>query len=60
MVHIPFQGAAPALTALLGGHISVLFNSLTTLLPYTGGDKLRILGVTSAERDESVPCSDYR
>ena len=55
MVHIPFQGAAPALTALLGGHISVLFNSLTTLLPYTGGDKLRILGVTSAERDESMP-----
>ena len=55
LLHVPFQGGAPANTALLGGHIGYKFDvvSETTELHRTG--KVRIIGVTGAQRDAQVP-----
>ena len=53
--HVPFQGGAPANTALLGGHIGYKFDvvSETAELHRTG--KVRIIAVTGATRDPQVP-----
>lgn len=53
--HVPFQGGAPANTALLGGHIDYKFDvvSETAELHRTG--KVHIIGVTGAQRDPQVP-----
>ncbi len=53
--HIPFQGGAPANTALLGGHIGYKFDvvSETAELHRTG--KVRIIAVTGSQRDPQVP-----
>jgi tripartite-type tricarboxylate transporter receptor subunit TctC len=55
MTHVPFQGGAPANTALLGGHIGYKFDvvSETAELHRTG--KVRIIAVTGAKRDPQVP-----
>ena len=55
MLHVPYQGAAPAMTDLLGGHIQVMFDSLPTVLPNAEAGKLRILAVTNGERVASLP-----
>lgn len=53
--HVPFQGGAPANTALLGGHIGYKFDvvSETAELHRTG--KARIIAVTGSQRDPQVP-----
>lgn len=55
MEHIPYKGAAPAMNDLLGGHIPIMFDSLPTVLPHARDGRLRVLGVTSAERVSSLP-----
>jgi tripartite-type tricarboxylate transporter receptor subunit TctC len=44
---VNFQGGGPQLTALLGGHIDVAFNTIGEVLPQSKGGTLRILGVMS-------------
>ena len=55
LAHVPFQGGAPANTALIGGHIGYKFDvvSETAELHRTG--KVRIIAVTGASRDPQVP-----
>lgn len=48
--HIPFTGSAPALTALVGGHVDMMFDQLLSILPYVQDGTLRGLAVTSLER----------
>ena len=55
MVHIPYKGNAPALTDLVGGHIDLLFNGLTSAMPLIKNGKLRALAVTSIARTSSLP-----
>jgi tripartite-type tricarboxylate transporter receptor subunit TctC len=55
LVHVPYRGGAPALTDLLGGQISMLFESLGTAHPYLKSGKLRALAVTSSARNPSLP-----
>ncbi len=55
MVHIPYKGNAPALTDLVGGHLDVVFNGLTSAIPLIRGGKLRAIGVTSLERASAMP-----
>jgi len=47
---VPFTGGTPALLALLGGHIDAVIASAPEVIPYVQGDKLRALGVMSAQR----------
>lgn len=55
IVHVPYKGAAPAMNDLLGGHIPMMFDSLPTVLPAAKDGRLRVLGVTSRNRVESLP-----
>src|SRR5262245_60814389 len=55
MVHVPYRGAAPALTDLIGGQVQAIFSSVTSTVEYVKADKLRALAVTSATRVETLP-----
>jgi tripartite-type tricarboxylate transporter receptor subunit TctC len=55
MNHVPYRGAAPALTDLLAGQVDVYFDVLTSSIEYIKASKLRALAVTSAARVESLP-----
>lgn len=55
MTHVPYKGAAPALTDLLAGNIQVMFDSLGTALPPVRSGMLRPLGVSSARRISDLP-----
>ena len=55
MVHIPYKGSSPALTDLLGGQVSVMFDLLPSSLPHIQSGKLRALAVTSAQRSALLP-----
>jgi len=53
--HIPFNGDAPAVQALLGGQIDIHGTSITGSLPYIRAGKLRVLGVMDERRLSQVP-----
>ncbi len=55
MVHVPYRGAAPALTDLLGGQVQVYFGAAPASIEYIRSGKLRALGVTTATRSEALP-----
>lgn len=55
LVHVPFNGAAPAMNALLGGSIQVMFASAPTASEQVRAGKLRALGVASARRTPLLP-----
>jgi tripartite-type tricarboxylate transporter receptor subunit TctC len=55
MLHVPYRGAAPALTDLMGGQVQVIFDNLPSSVEYIRAGKLRALGVTTAARSEALP-----
>ena len=55
LLHVPYGGGAPAITAALAGQVQLHSNSLPTALPHVRSGKLRALGVTSAERSQIAP-----
>lgn len=52
--HIPFKGAAPAMTALIGGNIDFFLDTPTTPMPQVKGDRLRALGISTLEEAEGL------
>ena len=54
MTHIPYRGSAPAVTDLLAGTVSVMFDNLPSAMPHIKAGKLRALAVTSAKRSPSL------
>ena len=50
MTHIPYNGSAPALTALMGNQVQVMFDVVLTSAPHIKGGKLRELGITGPKR----------
>ena len=55
LTHVPFRGNGPALAALLGGQVDVLFPPIAASIKYIKAGKLRGLGVTSAKRADTLP-----
>jgi tripartite-type tricarboxylate transporter receptor subunit TctC len=55
LTHVPYRGAAPAVTDLLGGQIQVAFTEMATSLGHIKSGKLRALAVTAAARSETLP-----
>lgn len=55
MLHVPYKGSVPAVTDLIGGQIQAIFDAGTSSLPQVRGGKLRVLGVTSAQRASGTP-----
>jgi len=55
MVHIPYKGAGPVLTDLIGGQVQVFFDNLPSSAGHIKGGSIRALAVTSTTRDPSFP-----
>lgn len=53
--HIPYKGSAPAMTDLLGGSVSLLFDSIPSSLPQVRAGKLRGIAVASSRRSPVLP-----
>ena len=54
IVHVPYKGAAPALTDLLGGHVQLTFDPLPSSIGHIKGGKLRALAVTTTKRSPVI------
>ena len=55
MVHVPYRGTGPAITAILSGEVSTMFMPALTALPLIQSGRVRGLGVTSLERLPALP-----
>ncbi|MBS0320768.1 MAG: tripartite tricarboxylate transporter substrate binding protein [Proteobacteria bacterium] len=55
VVHVPYKGGGPMVTALLGGEVAFAFASLPTVTQHVKAGTLRILAVTGERRVESLP-----
>ena len=55
MTHVPYKGGAPALQAVAGGEVQVIFEGIVTLLPQIKAGRLRALAITSTTRDAALP-----
>ena len=53
--HVPFRGAAPALTAMLGGHVDAMWVMLAPTVPHLRSGQLKAIAVTSVSRDPNLP-----
>jgi tripartite-type tricarboxylate transporter receptor subunit TctC len=55
MVHVPYKGAGPALTDVIGGQVQLLITSPIAALPHVNSGKLRALATTGATRNPALP-----
>jgi tripartite-type tricarboxylate transporter receptor subunit TctC len=55
IIHVPYKGNAPALADLVGGHVDMAFNGLTSVMAFIKSGRLRVLGVTSLARTAALP-----
>jgi len=55
IVHVPYKGGGPAVTALVGGHVQMQFATPPSVVPHITQGRLRPLAVSSASRSESFP-----
>ncbi|MGH8765740.1 MAG: Bug family tripartite tricarboxylate transporter substrate binding protein, partial [Burkholderiales bacterium] len=55
MVHVPYKGGTTAYTALLGGEIDAMFDSMPAPLPHIAAGKIRALAVTGTKRLQALP-----
>ena len=54
MSHVPYKGAGPAMTDVLGGQVDMIFGTAAGVAGFVGNGKLRALGVTSAQRSAAL------
>jgi tripartite-type tricarboxylate transporter receptor subunit TctC len=55
LVHVPYRGTGPAITAIISGEVSVMFMPALAAIPYVENGRLRALGVTTTERLPALP-----
>ncbi len=55
IVHVPYKGSAPAITDLMGGQVSMMFDTASSALPYIKAGKLKPLAVATAKRSSALP-----
>lgn len=55
MIHVPFRGAVPALTDVLGGHIDLMFADLGSAAPFIKSGQLNAIAVASLRRSRTFP-----
>ena len=55
LLHVPYRGAAPALTDLISGQVQVMFDNMPSSIEQIRAGKLRALGVTTAKRSPALP-----
>jgi tripartite-type tricarboxylate transporter receptor subunit TctC len=55
MQHVPYRGAAPAITDMLGGQVQVIFDNMPSIIQHIRSGALRALAVTTAQRSSLLP-----
>lgn len=55
IVHVPYKGAAPAITDLIGGQVDLMFGAINSLLPHLRSGKLKALAVAGTKRVRALP-----
>jgi tripartite-type tricarboxylate transporter receptor subunit TctC len=55
MQHVPYRGAGPAVSDMLGGQVQVIFDSMPSIIPHIRSGALRALAVTTATRSSQLP-----
>jgi len=55
LTHVPYKGNAPALNDLLGGHVAIMFDTITTSIPHVKAGKLKALATTGEKRSPLAP-----
>lgn len=55
LTHVPYKGNAPALNDLLGGHVAIMFDTITTSIPHVKSGKLKALATTAEQRSPLAP-----
>ncbi|MFM9968772.1 MAG: Bug family tripartite tricarboxylate transporter substrate binding protein [Burkholderiales bacterium] len=54
LTHIPYQGSAPAVAAMLGGHVSMMIGALPDVLPHVQAGKMRAIAVAMDRRTDTL------
>jgi tripartite-type tricarboxylate transporter receptor subunit TctC len=54
-LHVPYKGAAPAMTDLIGGQLQILITSPLVAMPHGRAGRIRVLATTAAQRDPLLP-----
>jgi tripartite-type tricarboxylate transporter receptor subunit TctC len=55
LTHVPYKGNAPALNDLLGGHVAIMFDTITTSIPHVKSGRLKALATTAEKRSPLAP-----
>jgi tripartite-type tricarboxylate transporter receptor subunit TctC len=55
MVSVPFKGGSPAMTALAGGEVQLIFTTLASVLPFLQSGKVKVLATSGAKREPHLP-----
>ena len=55
MLHVPYRGAAPAITDLLSSRVQVIFDNMPSIIAHIASGGLRALAVTTATRSPELP-----
>ena len=55
MVHVPYKGIIPAMTDIIGGHVTLLYSTVVSGMPQVNAGKLRALAVSSGKRAQVAP-----
>lgn len=55
MQHVPYRGAAPAITDMLAGQVQVIFDNMPSIIQHIRSGSLRAMGVTTTERSPQLP-----
>jgi tripartite-type tricarboxylate transporter receptor subunit TctC len=55
MQHVPYRGAAPALTDMLGGQVQLIFDNMPSIIQHIRAGSLRALAVTTTTRSSQLP-----
>jgi tripartite-type tricarboxylate transporter receptor subunit TctC len=55
LLHVPYKGAAPAITDVMGGQVAAFFGDVPGLITYARGGKLKPIGIAAAKRHPALP-----
>ena len=55
MIHVPYKGSAPALTDMVAGQVTVMFDNMPSCLPFVKAGRLKAIAVTSTKRSPTTP-----